>query len=199
MSGVLHNLEDDKNLELNLCNAHGRKIKSVKLRRLYEREGIPVLEDTDYSGEQVRLTLRRDETVIVSFEYNQALHPSSTLDNRKYYATEYLKAVKAGEANSFCVKIDSGKKKRALLQVGIARPHKKSILPAQLCLNGKKYIIPDNWKGYDQADRIKEGFFGVVDIPVAIEDLKNGNEVSLIFDTEGGTVSTVALNIDYVL
>ena len=65
--------------------------------------------------------------------------------------------------------------------------------------NGKKYIIPDNWKGYDQADRIKEGFFGVVDIPVAIEDLKNDNEVSLIFDTEGGTVSTVALNIDYVL
>ena len=199
LSVVLNNLEDDKNLELNLCNAHGRKIKSVKLRRLYEREGIPVLEDTDYSGEQVRLTLRRDETVIVSFEYNQALPPSSTLDNRKYYATEYLKAVKAGEANSFCVKIDSGKKKRALLQVGIARPHKKSILPAQLCLNGKKYIIPDNWKGYDQADRIKEGFFGVVDIPVAIEDLKNDNEVSLIFDTEGGTVSTVALNIDYVL
>lgn len=196
---VLNSLVGDKNIDLNLLNANNNKIKSVSVRSLYEKDARPVLEDKKIKGDaNIKLLLRNDQTSIVCVEYKSKINQSNNIDNKKYYATEYLKPINKEVTNNFEVNIKSGKKRRALLQIGVARPHNLKVTPSAIIINGKSYKAPENWKGYDQSDRVKEGFFGVLDVPVTLTDLKEKNNISIVYNDKGGTISTVALNIDYI-
>lgn len=196
---VLNNLENDTNVDIDLLSKGNGKIKSIKIKRLYNKNGVPVLEKSNINKDSHSILLKRDETIILAYEFDKKIKPSQKIESKKYYATEYLKKIKSNSTESFTVPINNGKIKYACLKLGIARPHGFDIAPTQICLNGKTYSFPKNWKGYDQEDRIKEGFFGVIDIPVSVEDLQNNNIVTLKYNNDGGTISTVGLQIDYSL
>ncbi|MEM6757740.1 MAG: hypothetical protein AAF586_11280, partial [Planctomycetota bacterium] len=50
---------------------------------------------------------------------------------------------------------------------------------------------PDDWPGYDQANR--SDFFGTITIPLPAEVLEPTTTVSVTFPDDGGRVSTMVL------
>ena len=60
--------------------------------------------------------------------------------------------------------------------------------------NGKKIEIPFNWEGYDQKNRKK--FFGVIDVPIPPNLLKETIVVHITFPDSGGHLSTLILDVD---
>jgi hypothetical protein len=81
----------------------------------------------------------------------------------------------------------------ASLSMGIGRMHDQSKRPI-IEVNGKKIEIPFNWEGYDQKNRKK--FFGVIEVPIPPNLLKETNVVHITFPDSGGHLSTLILDVD---
>ena len=174
-------------------------IRDISVSRLAQKNGIPVLDEEKLkNSNNVVIDIDNGETCIVEFEYNNKVSTEGVIKNRKFYASSYLKPVKPGKEMEFEINIENGSIDKAVLQIGIARPVGQKVNPG-LHVNGKKYQFPTDWKGYDQKNRTKEGFFGVIDINIEKSDIKAGtNHVSLKFADGAGTVSTAAFNVDYI-
>ena len=80
----------------------------------------------------------------------------------------------------------------AVLRLGVGRNHDLSLPPLML-VNGQEPSVPENYRGPLKTDR--EGFFGVLEIPVPDEGVKVKNEVLLKFTDSGGRVKAVVLQI----
>lgn len=197
---VLNNLEEKKTVNLDVAVLKNNAVKNINVSRLAQKNGVPVLtEEKLKNGNNVILDIDYGETCIIEFEYKNKIRQNSIVKNSKFYASSYLKPVKPDENIEFDINIDKESIDKAVLQVGIARPVGQSVAP-ELYVNGKKYQFPTDWKGYDQKNRTKEGFFGVIDININKSDIKTGtNSISLKFGDGAGTVSTAALNVDYII
>jgi len=77
--------------------------------------------------------------------------------------------------------------------MGIGRKHDKSKKPTIL-VNGKKVVVPSNWKGYDQKNR--KDFFGVIDIPFPMEYLKPKTKVTVKFPDDSGHISSLIIQTE---
>lgn len=114
-----------------------------------------------------------------------------TITTRRYYNNRVVEGIAANTPIFYQfkdVKLGEG---RAQLNFGIGRKHDRSKKP-EILINGIKVDVPDNWKGYDQADR--EDFFGLIEVPFSRDLLVAGqNIVSLSFPDGGGQVSSVVL------
>lgn len=196
---VLNNLEEDQNIDLSVADLRKNSIKSVNLRTIYGEgeENIATINDREISiSDLSNLRLRQGETAIVTLEYAKSIKVNDERCSKRFYATSYLKPIKANEVNSFEVNIDKGDIASAVLKIGIARPSDMSINPI-LKVDGKIYPFPTDWKGYDQKSRTSEGFFGVVDVEIDAADLSQRSIISLEFSTDGGTISTVGVDVNY--
>ena len=196
---VLNNLEEKRTVDFDVAVLKNNPVKTVSVTRLTQRNGIPLLsEEKLNSGNSLIMDIDCGETCIIEFNYKSEIHQNRVIKNRKFYASTYLKPVKPGEVIEFDINVDNGSIDKVVLQIGIARPAGQLINP-ELHVNGRKYLFPTDWKGYDQKNRTKEGFFGVIDINIDEHDIKAGiNHISLQFDDGNGTVSTAAFNIDYI-
>ncbi|MEY8528367.1 hypothetical protein [Bacteroides xylanisolvens] len=196
---VLNNLEEKKTVNLEVAVLKNNTIRDISVSRLAQKNGIPVLDEEKLkNSNNVVIDIDNGETCIVEFEYNNKVSTEGVIKNRKFYASSYLKPVKPGKEMEFEINIENGSIDKAVLQIGIARPVGQKVNPG-LHVNGKKYQFPTDWKGYDQKNRTKEGFFGVIDINIEKSDIKAGtNHVSLKFADGAGTVSTAAFNVDYI-
>ncbi|RME71452.1 MAG: Ig-like domain-containing protein [Verrucomicrobia bacterium] len=83
----------------------------------------------------------------------------------------------------------------AVLRMGIGRTHDLSKSP-RVKINGHKVKVPDDWTGYDQANRSE--FFGVIEIPFPARYLKENNKIDVRFPDTGGRVSSMVLEVDRV-
>ena len=69
---------------------------------------------------------------------------------------------------------------------------KAGVLPkAETFVNGEFVEVPENWAGYDQANR--EDFFGAIPVSLPLGNLKETVTVELSFPDDGGHVSSVVL------
>ncbi|MBI9057106.1 MAG: hypothetical protein JEZ01_04995 [Labilibaculum sp.] len=197
---ALSNLEhNEKNIDLNFINLP--KVKSLKIRRLYLSEGKPNLDIKSLDTKIKHLSLAKDEAVILEYTFEDNITQSETLQNRNYFADEYLLPIEDQRAIKFNIKGIDSNVQRASLKIGIARPLDKS-LNASLAFNGKNIKFPSDWKGYDQSDRTKTGFFGVMEVNIPSEIVKEDNTIEISFNGNGGRVSSVKLsvlnNVDYI-
>ncbi|BAX78462.1 hypothetical protein [Labilibaculum antarcticum] len=190
---VLSNLElHESKVDLNFKNLPN--VKSLKIRRLFLANGKPNLETESISTDTKELALRKDEAVILEYTFKKKLKQNKHLTLTNYYASEYLKPIEDKKPIAFEMNKVKPNVERASLKLGIARPLDKS-LQANLTFNGQKIDFPIDWKGYDQADRIKTGFFGVIEVNIPSEMIKENNFIKLTFNENGGRVSSVKLSV----
>ena len=65
-------------------------------------------------------------------------------------------------------------------------------------INGTEVPVPDDWAGYDQANR-DEGFFGAIDIPVPFALLNANTDIQVTFADSGGKVSSMVLDVHTII
>ncbi len=198
---ILNNLEEDQMVDLSIAEVKGNSIKKLTLKSIYG-EGKAGNIKTVISNKNIKandlknIKVRKGETMILTAEYAKSIKPQGELCSKRFYATTYLKPIKAGVENSFELNIDKGEIAGATLKIGVARPSGVALDPV-LKVGGKEYPFPTDWKGYDQKNRTKEGFFGTIDVEVNPADLKEKNIISLQFPADSGTISTVGVDVNY--
>ncbi|SNR30914.1 hypothetical protein SAMN06265371_10179 [Lutibacter agarilyticus] len=193
---AINSLADEvQEVTLDFLNKSNSLINNTTLRRLYLNEkGIPKLVFFTNISELKTLELKVGETVILECDVN-AYEFENSLHEQNYYTKTYLQEIIANKTLEFTLEqVSTGKKGRASLKMGVARAHNLSKQPI-IFVNGKQVKVPTNWAGYDQKPR-KE-FFGVIQIPVDIKYLKEGNnQVEITFPDNGGRVSSLILNVE---
>ena len=192
---IINNL-DLKPVDLNLSvNGTSKDAKSIEVRHLYlkgGKDGVPMLDVYDAKSLD-HFTLETEATCVICYNFDRKVKINETMEEVKYYATDYLKEIAAGKELVF--NINNVKKTEygeAVIRLGLGRNHGLSLLP-ELLVNGKKVDIPDNFRGDVQKDRAS--FFGVIEVPVDYSILKGNNTISLKFPDNGGHVSTVTMQI----
>jgi len=86
--------------------------------------------------------------------------------------------------------VEKGTYGEAVLRIGVGRDFGKSLMPT-VKVNGTLVSVPSNYRGDDQKD--KTSFFGMLEIPISNELLKQNNEVVITFADNGGYISSVTL------
>ncbi|WP_282087841.1 beta-agarase [Aquimarina algiphila] len=193
---ALNNLHDkEQSIALDFLNKSADHIKNITLRRLYTNtSGIPkLIYFTDLSVMK-NIDLKPGETVILECDIDTIQFSNSIIENNSYSKT-YLQKIEANKTISFDIdNVETAKKGRAFIKMGIGRAHELSKSP-KITINGHIAKIPSNWAGYDQASR--DQFFGVINIPIDIEHTSSGtNKIEVTFPDTGGHVSSVILNVE---
>jgi len=138
-----------------------------------------------------QINLLPHETIVLTYEYASKINFNSKIITKNTYSKNYLQSIISGKELTFSFKkVPTGKTGEAVLKMGIGRKHDKSKKPIIL-VNGKSVNIPTNWKGYDQKNR--KDFFGVIDIPIALEYLKPETTVSVKFPDDSGHISSMII------
>ncbi len=196
---ILNNL-DYEPMEVDLAvNGMAKGARNIELRHLYlqrdseGKEGQTILEVTNPKSIE-KLTLGGEATAIIVYEYAKDVKITKLMEETKYYATDYLKEIVwAKRPIDFEINgVEKSEQGEAILRIGLGRDHGKSLKP-ELEVNGTVVTIPDNVRGDDQ--KMRDTFFGVLEIPVDYSILEADNKISLTFPDAGGHVSTVTMQV----
>ncbi|UXP31993.1 Ig-like domain-containing protein [Reichenbachiella agarivorans] len=138
------------------------------------------------------ISMVEGQTSVLIVELSQSVDQfEKTVTTRRYYSSRVVEGISANAPILYQFKDVEVGQGRAQLNFGIGRKHDRTKQP-EVLINGVKVEVPDNWKGYDQADR--EDFFGLIEVPFSADLLVTGrNIVSLTFPDGGGQVSSVVL------
>ncbi len=199
---IVNNLSYEP-VEVDLAVAGMEKgAKSIELRHLYldgkndgdlKQRGDAKLKITKEKSLD-KFTLGGEATAIIVYNYAKDVEINKLIEEKKYYATDYLKEI-FGKKKPLTFEINDVKRSAqgsAVLRLGVGRDHGKSLKPV-LKINGTVVSIPDNIRGDDQ--KARETFFGVLEIPVDYALLKADNEIVVTFPDAGGHVSTVTMQV----
>ncbi|WP_299556432.1 T9SS type A sorting domain-containing protein [Seonamhaeicola sp.] len=165
------------------------KIKALKIYP----QALPDMSETMVNDAPDSIDLIKDETVVLEYTFNNSITFDNALRTKHYYTQNYLQPITANSVITYNfnnVTIGNG---FGTLRMAIGRKHNVSKAPV-VKINGITVDVPDNWKGYDQANR--DDFFGMIEIPFQASLLKENNEVTLEFPDTGGRVSSLILSVD---
>ncbi len=209
---IVSNLEwEQKDISINLREMLGYKYTSIDISRLKvpADEGATLtttseVTNADVSGDALNigtLTLDPSETVKLVVTLDKTIENTTTAQRKTYYADEHLQTITANQAITFTLNgVDvttlDADKSTASLRMGIGRDHNKSKQPT-LSVNGTQVTVPDDWAGYDQANR--DLFFGTIDVPVPHNLLSENNTVSITFSDAGGRISSTVLDVTNII
>ncbi|WP_066965761.1 agarase [Microbulbifer sp. Q7] len=196
---VLNNLEqEDTELSLATLGVAGNSLQSVTIKELhYGRDGKPVLDERDTTDLPEMYTLKSEATTVLQLTYADTIVIDDDLTETKYYADKYKQAIITDAKLQFAINdvvvADNGE---AVLRLGIGRDHGKSLTP-MVTVNGNAVTVPEDYQGYDQYydGKGRAQFFGVLEVPVDLEYLNEDNSVEVVFDDDGGFVSTATLQV----
>lgn len=200
---MLNNLEfEDKTINLDLFEDDGVAISSLNVKHLYLDDAkpkfydnSPVLNEQDFTVGNIpdEYVLKPEGTMILEYTYASAIDIDHMSSESKYYATEYLKPIKAGVPLAFDINgIVTAAQGEVTLRLGIGRDHGKSLRPV-VTVNGTNVYVRHDFRGDDQ--RQKGRFFGVIEIDVPYDLLEEDNTVNLEFNDDGGHVSSVVMQV----
>lgn len=192
---ILNNLESNaKNINLNMFDDHTSSVVSIVKKHLTFLGDKPVLEEETVQSAISSVVLGAESTMILEYTFANDVIIDETSEEVKYFSENYLKPIEAETQIAFA--INNVAKPRTygegVLRVSIGRDHGKVLIP-KVALNGVEIAVPQDWRGYDQAD--KGRFFGTLEIPVAYDLLKTNNAVAIEFPDSGGHVSSVVLQV----
>jgi len=192
---VLNNLNDNPQIvNLKLLDKDGVESVDIRSLKVYEDQ-LPELTDETLADCPENITLQYGETVVLTYHFSTPVAFDNKIVSNKYYANKYLQSISSGVNSSFSisdVKVGNGD---AILRVGVAREHGKSLNPT-ISINGNQISIKgDVIRGYDQSTRSQ--FFGTMEIPVSIKLLNEGtNTIDIKFPDSGGQISSVILQVN---
>ncbi|OHX66608.1 carbohydrate-binding protein [Flammeovirga pacifica] len=190
---ALNNLDDNtQSINLNFVERlSGLQSITKKALKIYDNSN-PQLSISTLSTSPGSLSLISGETVVLEYKFANTILFNNTIRNKKYYTNKHLQYINANTAMNFAFNGVTTGTGSASLQIGIGRKHAKSKKPI-VKINNTIINVPDNWKGYDQANR--DDFFGVIEVPVAMNLLQASNTISITFPDNGGHVSSVILEV----
>jgi len=191
---ALNNLDDnDKTINLNFVkNLDGFQNLVTRSLKIYNDVDPVYTTNTRYSVPS-DVTLVGGETAVLEFAFDRTLQLDNAIRSNKYYASTYLQPIAANTDISFAVNgVTTSAHGKATLRMSISRKHDVSKSPV-VKVNGTLVSVPNNWKGYDQANR--SDFFGTLEIPVPLNLIQASNTVTVRFPDAGGRISSVILNV----
>ena len=191
---ALNNLDtSSKTVNLNFQDAFsGFQNVRVKKMKIYTNQA-PVFSNNLQTSAPSSITLIGGETVTLEYTFSNNIVFDNAIRSKKYYTSKYLQPITSGNQMSFAfngVQTGTGK---AILRMSIGRKHNVSKSPV-VKVNGTTITVPNNWKGYDQANR--DDFFGTIEIPVPMNLIQSNNNVSVTFSDNGGHVAALILQVE---
>ncbi|KMT66943.1 hypothetical protein [Catenovulum maritimum] len=200
---ILNNLEfNDVDVKLNTLGLNGNQVSAVKIKHLKTLDGAD-LETSLITTESQTLpnvvSLGAEATMIIEVSYTQDVQISEEIQEKKYYATDYLKTIEANKEIEYTINdVVIGNQGEAVLRIAVGRDHGMSLTPT-VKVNGTQITVPTNFRGYDQKQGStltgRVNFFGVLEIPVDYSLLQASNKVSLTFADTGGRVASASLQV----
>ncbi|SNR30986.1 agarase [Lutibacter agarilyticus] len=192
---ILNNLNfEATTINLNVFDEDYKSVSSVVKKHLtLSGSDTTVLNEETFTSAISSVELGAESTIILEYTFDSAIVIDKTSEEKKYYATTYLKPISANQPNTFNISnIVKGAYGEAVLRIGVGREHGKSLHPS-VKINGQTINVPTDWRGYDQAER--ERFFGVLEIPVSFDVLQANNTVEVEFSDAGGHISSVSMQV----
>ncbi|MEM6884988.1 MAG: family 16 glycoside hydrolase [Verrucomicrobiota bacterium] len=159
------------------------------------RLDVPVREAAIYTDETLSqpvntLVMQPFETIVLTYDFTAPVKFQREVTTRSHYAKTYLQPIQANQTITFQIDGVPASAERAHLRLGLARKPDQTKQPV-LKVNGQVVEVPDNWPGYDQANR--SDFFGAIPVPLDPAVLQAENTIEIEFPDDGGRVSTVVL------
>lgn len=191
---ILSNLELEART-LNLKGLEDVRVQSVTKRSLRTDGDGPVLSETELPSIQTQMTLHGGESVILMIETQTFSQPVNKVLETRYYAVDYLKPIEANKPVQFSInKVRTGKGD-ARLRLSFGREHGTDRKP-EVLLNNQPLEVPEDWAGDTQEGRTT--FFGMLEIPVEMSQLRSSNTVTVTFPDSGGKVACAILQVNRV-
>ncbi|WP_394174821.1 hypothetical protein [Thalassotalea litorea] len=200
---ILNSLEfTDTDINLNAFGLDSANITEVEVKHLTTVDNATqasAIVESAYNELPEVITLGAESTMIVKVTFDSAPALDKTVAETKYYGESYKQAIVANDliTNTLngVVLDDHGE---AILRLGIGRDHGKSLLP-EVSINGTSLNVPEDFRGYDQqmgkSSAARDGFYGVIEIPVPYSALAENNDISIRFSDTGGFVASTALQV----
>tara|TARA_R110002126_G_C10486601_1_gene502614 strand:+ start:2014 stop:4188 length:2175 start_codon:yes stop_codon:yes gene_type:complete len=192
---ILNNLEFvAKSIDLNIFDKYKAGITSITKKHLTLVGSAAVMQDETFTTPISNVQLGAESTMILEYTFDKNISIDEESQEVKYYADSYLKPIIGSQTNVFNVNgiTKSATYGEAVLRLGIGRTHGKTLKPI-VKVNNTVITVPDDWRGYDQAQ--KGQFFGTLEIPVSYDVLNTNNTVSVEFSDTGGYVSSVIMQV----
>ncbi|KXX71277.1 hypothetical protein AVL50_09485 [Flammeovirga sp. SJP92] len=189
---ILSNLDQEvKDVQLNISELSKYPVESIMVKHAYETNLLTQLDTLNYTEHLDKVTLGSEATMILEYTFTNAFDISETKRENNFYASSYLQEIKANSTIDFFINnVTTADHGEAILRIGLGRDFDKSLAPT-LTVNGATIPFPKNWKGNDQENR--DRFFGVIEVPVPYELIKENNSISINFNDDGGHVTTMIL------
>lgn len=192
----LNNFEfNDHDINLQLDQLSTADVSEVRLRRLYldPATQAPVLQLDTLSASPNQLTLKAEESVMIEYVFANTIAQQDSLWEDRFFAQEYLRPIKAGQAVEFSFQnVSTTSVGTASLRLGIGRAHGLSLQP-QLSINGTSIPVPTDWMGYDQATR--QNFFGMIEVPFDVSLLTSQTSIQITFPDQGGHIASAVIQL----
>ncbi|MCJ8163292.1 T9SS type A sorting domain-containing protein [Pontibacter sp. E15-1] len=191
---ALNNLADETKIArldgvAALPEASGARMRSL---RIYDQQR-PQYTDETLATAPAELELIPGETKILSITLDEAVSYGNAIKTTKYYADKHLQPIAKDQPLTFKFSGVAAGSGYGVLRMSIGRKHTMSKSP-KITVNGRSVQMPDNWKGYDQANR--EDFFGMIEVPVHHSLLAETNTVTVTFPDAGGHLASLILQLD---
>jgi hypothetical protein len=175
-------------------------LQNVEIRQMEVPVDVnlqPTYTETTQSTAPSDITLETGGTAVLVYNFDSDLAFTNTIEAEKYYTAQHLQPINANQVITFNINdVQTAAEGEATLRMGIGRKHDVSKTPV-IEVNGTVVPVPNDWKGYDQANR--DDFFGVIDIPVPISLLSQNNTITATFPDSGGRVSSMILEVEAVV
>ncbi len=179
--------------DLNIFGA-SRAPKRVTARRFYlkgGKDGLPQLDEYEVKDITATQELDAESTYLFIIKYGKSLKINQLNEESKYYATSYLQPITGNKSITFEINgVKCAKRGEAVLRLGLGRDHGKVLQP-KVVVNGHNIEVPKNFRGDEQRQR--DNFFGVLEIPLSVEQLKESNKIEVTLPDDGGYISTCTM------
>ncbi|SET37963.1 agarase [Thalassotalea agarivorans] len=200
---ILNSLEfEDTDIDLNAFGINSDSVTEVEIKHLTTLPGAEQASTLDVettSDLPSTITLGAESTMVIKITFNESVTIDQQVEETKYYAGEYKKAITAGSEITLSINdIAVPAQGESVLRLGVGRAHNKSLSPTIL-VNGVSLEVPADFRGYDQkqgkVNPGRDGFYGVLEIPVPISALRENNQISVTFADDGGFIASSALQV----
>ena len=166
---------------------------TTRIKHLYLKGTAPALDETRSATDTNEVIIAAEATMVIEYDYPSDIVINETSEEKKYFATEYLKPISANQISRFNINsVATSALGEGILRVVVGRKLGKSLAPT-IAVNGETLTASAQISGDIQNTR--GDFFGVIEFPVPIDLLRTNNEIDVTFGDDGGHIASVNLKV----